>query len=168
MANPTPTPTPTISDRIKAIKALAKIDTSEKANKYDSDYIKLSYGIYRLDGTYKLVFKLAKNKINANGTTTLEKELKSDSLNKAMFKLISDSKEYKIIFNNDYAKYSYYSYKVELASEKLEKAKSEKEKTDTEKELLSLLNDLEKLSEKAKFDLNALNTELSEKLSEKA
>ena len=168
MAKDTPTPTPTISDRIKAIKALAKIDTSEKANKYDSDYIKLSYGVYSLDGTYKLVFKLAKNKINANGTTKLIKELKSDSLNNAMYKLISDSKEYKIIFNNDYAKYSYYSYKLAILSEKLEKAKSEKEKTDTEKELLLILSDIEKLSEKAKFDLNALKTELSEKLSEKA
>lgn len=158
------TPTPTISDRLKAIKDIAKIDTSEKANKYDSDYIKLSYGVYSLDGTYKLVFKLAKNKINANGTTKLEKELKSDSLNNAMYKLISDSKEYKIIYNNDYAKFSFLSYKLAILSDSLEKAKSEKEKSEKEKDVLRLLDDIEKLSEKAKLDLNALNTELSEKL----
>lgn len=160
--------TDVLSELEKTLEKLNASDTlaiSEKKSEYNTSYIRLNYSLYRLNGTYKLMYKLVKNKLDEKTNVfKREKDIKSEKITSVMISELekAQANNYALVLDAT-SELAYTRYKLANISEKIKNA-SEKEKNELLAQASELVEKANTLQATSELDVKTLKKELSEKL----
>lgn len=169
--NATSENTPTVEEELKKaleeLNANATLNISEKAKSdYNNSYAKLCYGVYSLYGTYKLMFKLVKNKLKASGSGfDRQCDIKCENVTSDMLDILEKAQAngYDIMLDAT-SELAYTRHKLQALQEKLKSEKSEKAKNELLAQASELLAQVKTLQATSTSDIEKLKEKLKEKL----
>jgi len=157
-----------LENELKKLNANATLNISEKdTSDYNKSYIKLCYGVYSLYGTYKLMFKLVKNKKKASGNGFDRLcDIKSENITSKMLKMLENAQatsEFDIKLDAT-SELAYARYKLQALKNKLKSENSEKAKSELLAQASELLAQVKTLQATSTSDIEKLKEKLKEKL----